>query len=165
MPHTSPSVQLYSVRDALAEDLQDAVARLAEIGFTMVEPYAFVERVEEFEQAFSASGVTAPTGHAPVIDSADPARVFDAANQLGIATVIDPFIPSERWQTADDVMVIAERVNTLTEQAAAQGLRFGYHNHQWEFTNKVDGRSVYELFADQLIPAAVLPHRDGPNTR
>ena len=52
--------------------------------------------------------------------------------------------------------VIAERVNALTEQAAARGLRFGYHNHQWEFTNKVDGRSVYELFAEQLIPAAVL---------
>ena len=156
MPPTSPSVQLYSVRDAIAEDLQGAVARVAEIGFTMVEPYAFVERAEEYKRAFSAAGITAPTGHAPVIDSSDPARVFEAANQLGIGTVIDPFIPSERWQTTDDVMVIAERVNTLAEQAAAEGLRFGYHNHQWEFTNKVDGRSVYELFADQLIPAAVL---------
>ena len=67
MPHTSPSVQLYSVRDAHAEDLQSAVARVAEIGFTMVEPYSFVEHADEFEQAFSASGVTGPTGHTPVI--------------------------------------------------------------------------------------------------
>jgi sugar phosphate isomerase/epimerase len=154
MPHTStsPSVQLYSVRDAITEDLQQAVARLAEIGFTKVEPYSFVERAEEFERAFKASGVAAPSGHAPVIDAADPARAFDAASQLGIGTVIDPFVPSERWQTADDVKKIAERVNLLTEQAAAQGLRFGYHNHQWEFTNKVDGRAAFELFVDELDP-------------
>ena len=99
---SSPSVQLYTVRDAISADLQGAVARIAEIGFTQVEPYSFVERADEFEKAFAASGVTAPSGHAPVIDSAEPARAFDAAVQLGIGTVIDPFIPSDRWQTADD---------------------------------------------------------------
>jgi len=156
MPTRSPSVQLYTVRNAITEDLQGAVARVAEIGFTKVEPYAFVERADEFERAFAAASVTAPSGHAPVIDSDDPARAFDAANQLGIGTVIDPFIPSDRWQTADDVKTIADRVNELTALASAQGLRFGYHNHQWEFTNKVDGRSVYELFVDLLSPEVVL---------
>jgi sugar phosphate isomerase/epimerase len=156
MPSTSPSVQLYSVRAAVAEDLNAAVGRIAEIGFTLVEPYSFVERADEFERAFRAAGVTAPSGHAPVIDSADPARAFDAANQLGIGTVIDPFIPTDRWQTADDVKVIAERVNALTEQAEAQGIHFGYHNHQWEFTNKVDGRPVFDLFVELTSPEVVL---------
>lgn len=153
---STPSVQLYTVRDAISADLQGAVARVAEIGFTQVEPYSFVERADEFEKAFAASGITAPSGHAPVIDSADPARAFDAAAQLGIATVIDPFIPTDRWQTADDAARIADRVNELQTIAAAQGLRFGYHNHQWEFANKVDGRSIYELFVEQLTPDVAL---------
>ena len=153
---SSPSVQLYTVRDAISADLQGAVARVAEIGFTRVEPYAFVERAAEFEAAFAASGVTAPSGHAPVIDSDDPARAFDAARQLGIETVIDPFIPSDRWQTADDAHRIADRVNELAAQAAGLGLRFGYHNHQWEFANQVDGRPVYELFVERLSPEVVL---------
>lgn len=152
----SPSVQLYTVRDAISADLQGAVARVAEIGFTKVEPYAFVERADEFATAFAASGVTAPSGHAPVIDSDDPARTFDAARQLGIETVIDPFIPSDRWQTADDARRIADRVNELSAQAREAGLRFGYHNHQWEFTNTVDGRPVYELFVEHLAPEVVL---------
>jgi sugar phosphate isomerase/epimerase len=147
---STPSVQLYTVRDAISEDLQGAIARVAEIGFTQVEPYAFVERADEFQKAFAAAGVTAPSGHAPVIDSADPGRTFDAAAQLGIGTVIDPFIPSDRWQTADDAARIADRVNELQGVAAAAGLRFGYHNHQWEFANQVDGRSIYELFVEQL---------------
>ena len=153
---STPSVQLYTVRDAISADLQGAVARVAEIGFTKVEPYSFVERADEFAKAFAASGITAPSGHAPVIDAADPARAFDAASQLGIGTVIDPFIPTDRWQTADDAARIADRVNELQTIAAAQGLRFGYHNHQWEFANQVDGRSIYELFVEQLTPDVAL---------
>ena len=152
----SPSVQLYTVRDAIAEDLQGAVARIAEIGFTKVEPYSFVERSDEFERAFAASGVTAPSGHAPVIDSDDPARAFAAAAQLGIGTVIDPFIPTDRWQSIDDVAWIADRVNALQVIAAESGIKFGYHNHQWEFANKIDGTSVYELFLERLSPEVVL---------
>jgi sugar phosphate isomerase/epimerase len=41
-------------------------------------------------------------------------------------------------------------------QAAAAGLKFGYHNHQWEFANKVDGRPVYEFFLERLNDDVVL---------
>lgn len=152
----NPSVQLYSVRDAIDENLDDAVARVAAIGFTRVEPYAFHLRTADFKRAFAASGLTAPSGHAPVIDAADPNVIFAAATELGMTTVIDPFIPTDRWQTADDVKRIAEAVNSLAELAAQHGLQFGYHNHQWEFTNTVDGRPVYELFVEQLEPAVKL---------
>ncbi|GAA1723593.1 sugar phosphate isomerase/epimerase [Isoptericola hypogeus] len=150
------SVQLYSVRDAIAADLAGAVARVAEVGFTQVEPYAFHERADDYAKAFADAGVTAPSGHAPVIDAAEPDVVLDAAARLGIGIVIDPFVPTERWQTADDAKRLADRVNELTVRAAARGLRFGYHNHQWEFANKVDGRAVFEIFAEHLAPEAVL---------
>lgn len=153
---STTSVQLYSLRDAVAADLDAAVARVREIGYEQVEPYAFVERVADFERALAATGLAAPSGHAAVIDTPDPDVVFDAAARLGIGIVIDPFVPTERWQTADDAKKLADRVNELTVRAAGHGLRFGYHNHQWEFTNKVDGRPVFEIFAEQLAPEAVL---------
>jgi sugar phosphate isomerase/epimerase len=154
MPITS--VQLYSLRDAIADDLDAAIARVREIGYENVEPYAFVERAADLERAFAATGLKAPSGHVAVIDAADTTPIWDAAERLGIRTVIDPFIPTDRWQTADDVKAIADRVNELTAEAAARGLQFGYHNHQWEFTNKVEGRTVYELFVEQLAPETVL---------
>jgi sugar phosphate isomerase/epimerase len=154
MPITS--VQLYSLRDAIADDLDAAIARVREIGYENVEPYAFVERAADLERAFAATGLKAPSGHVAVIDATDTTPIWDAAERLGIRTVIDPFIPTDRWQTADDVKAIADRVNELTAEAAARGLQFGYHNHQWEFTNKVEGRTVYELFVEQLAPETVL---------
>jgi len=151
-----PSVQLYSVRDAVQADLPAAIARLAEIGFTQVEPYAFHTRTEEYKAAFTASGITAPSGHAAVIDSDNPREIFEAANALGITTVIDPFVPSDRWQTADDAKKIAERVNELQVIAHEYVLDFGYHNHNWELENTVDGTSVLELFVADLNPGVVL---------
>jgi sugar phosphate isomerase/epimerase len=153
---SATSVQLYSLRDAIAEDLDRAVARVREIGYQHVEPYAFVERAADFERAFEATGLKAPSGHAAVIDLPDAGVVFDAAERLGIGIVIDPFIPTDRWQSADDAKRLAERVNELTRQASARGLKFGYHNHQWEFTNKSDGRTVFDIFVENLEPEAVL---------
>jgi sugar phosphate isomerase/epimerase len=151
-----PSVQLYTVRDAVTADIDQALARVREVGYELVEPYAFAERTADFERAMAAAGLAAPTGHAAVIDAETPEKVFEAAGRLGIGVVIDPFIPTDRWQTGDDVKWIADRVNQLAEQAKGYGLRFGYHNHQWEFTNRVDDRPAYEQFVELLSPEVVL---------
>lgn len=153
---SSPSVQLYSVRHAMAADLTGTIARVAELGYTKVEPYEFVDRAHEYSQALPAAGVSAPSAHASVIDVADPQRVFDAAALLGIGTVIDPFIPSERWRTADDAYRLADQVNALAARAAEHGLQFGYHNHQWEFANQFQGRSVYSYFVERISDQVVL---------
>ncbi|ADH67758.1 MULTISPECIES: sugar phosphate isomerase/epimerase family protein [Nocardiopsis] len=154
MPTTS--VQLYSVRDELADGLESAVARLAEIGFAHVEPYAFHLDTEEYRRVFAATGVTAPSGHAPVIDAQAPEEIFDAAAELGVATVIDPLVPAERWQTADQVAGLAERVNRLAELAAERGLEFGYHNHAWELSTRIGDRHALEVFVEHLEPRVVL---------
>lgn len=154
MPTTS--VQLYSVRDAVADDLDGAVARLAEIGLRHVEPYAFHERTEDYRRAFAATGVTAPSGHAPVLASDAPEAILDAAATLGMATVIDPFVPAEHWQTADQVAELAERVNRLAVLAAERGLEFGYHNHAWELSTRIEGGHALEVFVGHLDPAVVL---------
>lgn len=154
MPTTS--VQMYSLRDSADVDLERTVARARKIGYENIEPYGFVENVETYERALSASGVRAPSGHAPVIDSADPSAAFNAAKRLGMQIVIDPFVPEHRWRTADDAKRLADRVNELAVLAHAHDLTLGYHNHQWEFANTVDGRPVFELFVDRLAPEVVL---------
>lgn len=158
MPTTkpTPSVQLYSVQEAVAQDLDGTAARLAEIGFEHVEPYAFHERTAQYGRAFAAAGLTAPSGHAPVLASDAPEAIFDAAATLGLTTVIDPHVPAEHWQTAQQVAELAERVNRLAPLAAERGLEFGYHNHGWELSTRIEGRHALELFAERLDPAVVL---------
>jgi sugar phosphate isomerase/epimerase len=149
------SVQLYSVRDAFAADPAETLRRLAAIGFTQVEPYGVVENVEALQTWLPVNGLTAPTAHARLI-GVDQDAVFAAAAALGIGTVIDPFVAAEHWQDPADIAATATALNDAAKLAAGHGIRIGYHNHWWELESRIDGRSAFEVFADQLDPAVVL---------
>jgi len=151
----SLSVQLYSVRHPLEADLSGTIRRLAEAGFTQVEPYNFVALAGELAAAFAANGLSAPTGHAPLLSS-DQDIIFAAAKQLGITTVIEPFIPADRWQDADSIRDTARRLNLAAKKGTEHGIRVGYHNHWWELESLIEGTSALEYFASLLDPELVL---------
>lgn len=155
MPKPLLSVQLYSVRRQLEEDLPGTIAKLAALGYTAVEPYNFAAIAPALAEALTANGLSAPSGHAPLLSS-DQDQIFAAAKTLGIDTVIDPFIPEERWSTLEDVATIAEALNQAAAKGAEYGVAVGYHNHWWEVAGKIDGRNSLEQLADRLDPAVVL---------
>lgn len=151
------SVQLYSLAKEFTADMQGSLDRLAAIGLRNVEAFDFVGRPAEIRAALDASGLASPTGHAPLltdelwtpdgsIPTPAPEVVFEAAAQIGIQTVIDPFVAPERWLTEEGVADIADRLNALVETAAGFGLSVGYHNHAQEFVASFDGQSAYQRF-------------------
>lgn len=151
----SYSLQLYTLRNAISEDLPGTIRKVAEIGFTQVEPYNFVATAKELGAALKENGLTAPSGHAPLL-SQDQDEIFAAARELGITTVIDPYLPAEHWQNAEDIQATAARLNAAAKKGAEYGIRVGYHNHAWELESTIEGRTALEYFADLLDPELVL---------
>lgn len=148
------SVQLYTVREALTEDLPGTLARLARMGLRQVEPFAFTD-FPGLAAGLREHGLTAPTAHQNLFGT-DPRAAFEAAGKIGVDVVIDPFAPPEHWTDAASVRATADEINRLAALAAGFGLRFGYHNHHFEFEATIDGVSAYEVFADALDPAVLL---------
>lgn len=148
------SVQLYTVRENLSDDLSGTIGRLAEIGFTQVEPFNFTA-FEGLGDVLKANGMSAPTAHMHFLGE-DPSEVFAAARDLGIHTVIDPHVPAERWQSASSIAETAAQLNEAAVQAARHGLEVGYHNHAHELESVFDGTTGLELLAQQLDAAVVL---------
>lgn len=172
---TSPalSVQLYAVRDSLAEDIDSTLARLAAMGLRDVEAFDFVNRAPALAASFEKNGLRARTGHAsllsdgvpfndPALAEADQPKppsqdvVFEAARTLGLEIVIDPFVAPERWLSEEEVLATAARLNAAAKLAADYGLKVGYHNHSQEFVASFHGLSAYELFAENLDDGVVL---------
>ena len=151
----SYSLQLYTLRNAISEDLPGTIKKVADIGFTQVEPYNFVATAKELGAALKENGLTAPSGHAPLM-SQDQDEIFTAAKELGISTVIDPFLPAEHWQTAEDIQATAAKLNAAAKKGAEYGIRVGYHNHAWELESIIDGRTALEYFESLLDPELVL---------
>ncbi len=151
------SVQLYTLAKEFSADMGGSLDKLAAIGLRNVEAFDFVSRPTQIRAALDASGLASPTGHAPLlsdtlwtpdgeIPTPAPEVVFAAAAEIGMTTVIDPFVAPERWRTADGVADIAERLNRAAEKAAEFGLSVGYHNHAQEFVADFDAVSAYERF-------------------
>jgi sugar phosphate isomerase/epimerase len=152
---TDLSVQLYTVREALDADLDGTLAAVAGIGFRLVEPFGLAERAEGLRGRLATHGLSAPTAHADLLGG-DPGAVFEAARALGIGTVIQAWVDPGRWQTADGIERIADALNTVAARASAEGIRVGYHNHQFELETRIDGRHALEVFAELLDPGVVL---------
>jgi sugar phosphate isomerase/epimerase len=151
----SYSLQLYTLRNTLQNDLPGTIKKVADIGFTQVEPYNFVATAAELGAALKANGLTAPSGHAPLL-SQDQEAIFAAAKELGITTVIDPYLPAEHWQSVEDIQATAAKLNAAAKKGAEYGIRVGYHNHAWELESIIDGQTALEYFAGLLDPELVL---------
>lgn len=143
------SVQLYTVRRALADDLDGTLAELAAIGFRQVEAFDLLAWRGRLHDALPRHGLAVPTAHVDLL-SADRAAVADAAHDLGVETVILPWTDPERWQTAENVAVLADALADAADALGGDGLRVGYHNHHFELAAMIDGRHALEVFADRL---------------
>ncbi len=151
------SVQLYSVRNQLAQDLRGTLAQLAGIGLTLVEPFNLVDDPSGLRDALAENGLTAPSAHTRLAAAGtDLDRVFEAAAVVGVGTVIDPMIDPTRWTSLEGVQGVADDLALAAEKAAGYGLRIGYHNHAFEWESTIDGKPAYEVFAALLDPAIVL---------
>jgi len=149
------SVQLYTLREHLDTDLGAVIRRLADMGFTAVEPYRFVDYENELAAALAETGITAPTAHAKFV-GLDQEEIFAAAARLGIRTVIDPRVADERWTSEESIREIAADLNRAAVVAAGHGLTVGYHNHALEIATRFDGRTALEVLAESLDDAVVI---------
>ena len=150
------SVQLYSIRDAVAADLPGALARLASLGVTQVEPFDVVGDPDGLRDALATTGLSAPSIHARVGAGVELDPVFEAAATIGARTVVHPYSPPEQWGSESGVDAVADELARAAAAAEAYGLRVGYHNHHWELASRLGGRSALERLAERLPPAVVL---------
>ena len=155
-PTTELSVQLYAVRDSLAEDVGATLARLAAIGFRRVEPFDLLTFRAALHDGLRGHGLEAPTAHVGLIGVADLDEILDAAVELGIGTLIQPWVDPVRWQSETGVRELAGDLDAVAARAAARGIRIAYHNHHFEIASMLDGRHAIEVFADLVSPDVVL---------
>jgi sugar phosphate isomerase/epimerase len=149
------SVQLYTVRDALAQDFDGTLGKLASFGFTHVEPFGLLNFADELRGGLNRNGLTAPTAHMHLLGE-DQDAIYALAAELGTRTVIEPYVDPARWQSEADVSEVASELNAAASKAADNGLQVGYHNHHFELESKISGVHALEVLADRLAPEVVL---------
>jgi sugar phosphate isomerase/epimerase len=149
------SIQLYTVRRQLAEDLDGTIAALAAIGLRQVEAFDLPAYGHRLREPLRRHGLRAPSAHVDLL-AADAGDVVATARELGVTTVIQPWTDPKRWQDATQIAELADALGDVARSLAADGLRVGYHNHHFELASRVDDRHALEIFAERLDPSVVL---------
>jgi sugar phosphate isomerase/epimerase len=138
------SVQLWTVREDLAGNLDEVLRQLAGIGYGAVEPFDVVSDPAGLRASLDAAGLVAPSVHGRLERGAS---LFEGARTVGAGTVYVAYQPPERFATVDNVRDLAAELRAFAETAAGYGLRVGYHNHDFELSTILDGRTALEVLA------------------
>lgn len=155
-------VQAYSVRDALKEDFQGTLGKLAEIGYKHIEAYGmgidglFLEKVSpaDYRKIVNDLGMELISTHCRYF-TPDEAQVFlDTSLAAGLKYTIIPSLPDELKESVDTYKQVAANLNEVGALFNQAGIRFGYHNHAFEFEEK-DGRMPLEILLSETDPELV----------
>jgi sugar phosphate isomerase/epimerase len=150
-----PALQLYSVRDQLPADRKGVLHRVAAAGYGAVEAVNVLADTDGLRADLDAAGLEVCSVHA-VPSGEQSAEILAAATTLGAGTVIVPYLPPARFTSADAVAQVAAELNEMAARAADAGLRFGYHNHDFELSSLVNGKPALEVLADSLDEGVLL---------
>ena len=169
-PHRAPpdkiSIQLYTLRDQLAADLEGTLAALAAIGYRKVEHAGFVGRtVTEFKAALDAVGIRSSSGHVLIpqpFDAAAWQASLQDALTLRSSYIVNPFFginfgTGEVTRDRATWAAFAHDLNRAGKMARDVGLRLGYHNHNWEFFRLTDdpSKTAYDVLIEETDPRYV----------
>ncbi len=137
----SIGVQVYSVRDALTEDFNGSIKKLADIGFQYIEAYGLgpdgkmLEMAPaEYSRVVTDNGMQMVSTHSSYFPVEDAEKVRDAALEAGLQHVIIAHLS----EADRDYPKVAENLNKVGEVFKEGGLLFGYHNHAFEFEKQGD---------------------------
>jgi sugar phosphate isomerase/epimerase len=144
------SVQLYSLRSLGDLDAQLDAAVAA--GFTHVELLqGHVEDAPATNEKLAARGLQASSAHLSMDGLRNKYQLLlDNSKQLGLHHVFMPaFLPAERVGGSAHWADRGRELGILARRFRSQGVRLGYHNHDWEFRTLPDGSLPIEhLFAN-----------------
>jgi sugar phosphate isomerase/epimerase len=146
-------VQLYTVRQDAAKNLPGTLAKIRKIGYTEVETFAgsYVFPATQLQYMIQQAGLSAPSGH---FNYDTLINQLPYATQLGLKWVVCPMIPHSMW-TLQGFHAAAKQFNEFGKRAKDVGLRFAFHNHDYEFAGYGGGKTGYGILVAETDPELV----------
>jgi sugar phosphate isomerase/epimerase len=149
-------VQLYTVRDRLEKDFAGTMEQVAAVGYREVEFAGYYDRTpEQVRVLLDRLDLTAPSTHVGLdIVRKNLDQTLSAAQIIGHRYVIVPWI-EESLRNAEGYRQLAAELNRYGAAARERGIRFGYHNHEFEFLPLTGGQTGMDILLAETDPALV----------
>lgn len=156
-------LQLYTVRDAMQQDPQGTLAKVAQIGYNSVEgaTYTGTEKfygmdAKTFAGVLKQNNLIMPSSHYRLgeekTNGADTQgtmlhdwdKAVDDAAEAGVKYMVCAYLSEEERGGIDHYKQLAEQFNKAGERCKKANIQFCYHNHDFEFAAQ-NGQLPYDV--------------------
>ncbi len=155
-------LQLWTVRNQLAEDAAATIQAVAKAGYKQVELMNVMESSDIVKMA-ADNGMNVRSAFmnwesianpdnvaAPAVD-----EIIAKAKEMGLEYLVFGYIGRPFRDTADKMKAIAENANLAAEKVSKAGMQLSYHNHSFEFEPLSGGITGFEIlmkrFDEKLV--------------
>jgi sugar phosphate isomerase/epimerase len=150
------ALQLYTLRELTGRDMLGTLREVGKIGYRAVEFAGFAGTpVEDIRTELDRLGMQAVSMHIGPDDlEMRPEQTLGDARILGCKYLVVAYIPEDQRRTAEQVRQLVQSFNPYGEICHGAGLRFAYHNHDFEFA-RLDGSTMFDILIEETDPALV----------
>jgi len=149
-------LQLYTVRNEMAKDFEGTLAKVAALGYNQVEFAGYFNHTpQQVKEVLAKNKLEAPSAHVPIKDLRENlGQAVETAKAVGHKLVICPYLDPRERQKLDDYKGHVVTLNKAAEAFNKAGIEFGYHNHDFEFT-EMEGKLPMDLLLAETNPKLV----------
>jgi len=169
-------IQLYTVRDEMRVDPLGTLKAISGQGWKIVEHASYGNRKfygstpAEFKKILDDLGLKMLSGHTVMGPTAWDATKNDFSDAwkytvedaaiVGQKYVISPWLDQSLRTSYDGLRKYMEVFNKCGELCQKSGMKFGYHNHDFEFSQKLNDMTVYDIMLQNTDPKLVIQQLD-----
>ncbi len=169
-PKFKMGLQLFTIRDAMADNPIESLKQAKRMGYEDFETYGYEPAIDkyygfgskEFRSILDDMGLSTSSGHYDFSNYFDKPvdemmRYVDAcikgANTIGQDYITWPWLHPD-FRTIDNFKKLSDLLNVIGERVTKAGLGFAYHNHDFEFIDH-NGEQGYDIIFNQTDPGLV----------
>lgn len=153
-------IQLWTVRDQMAENPELTLRTLKELGYYQVE-FGDTRAVLEHKQLcddldlkvhssfINWNTITDGWKFTPGSTPYEFAEVLDNAGEAGLSHLVFGYLQPEERDSADAWKRLADQLNEAGSRCKDQGLQLTYHNHNFEW-DPIEGTTGWNILMDRM---------------
>jgi len=164
-------IQLYSIRDSIRKNVPAAIEKMAKMGYKFVEPAGYADGKiygmdpVAFKELCAKNGMKVLSSHVgqslPTPENWDNTMAWwdiciDTHAKAGAKYLVQPSMGGDAYKSLEVLKKYCDYFNAIGEKCNAKGIRFGYHNHDKEFSTQIEGQTMYDFMLANTDPAKVM---------